>query len=60
MNKVFLSGNTTKDIELRTTPSGKSVCGFTIAITGRKNKEGETPYRFYRLFRFWRNGRIID
>lgn len=41
MNKVILTGNTTKDIELRTTPSGKSVCGFTIAVTGRKNKEGE-------------------
>ena len=31
LNKVFLLGNLTADPELRTTPSGKSVCRFRIA-----------------------------
>lgn len=32
MNKVILSGRTTADIELRTTPGGKSVVNFTLAV----------------------------
>ena len=32
MNKAFLIGNLTRDPELRTLPSGVSVCTFTIAI----------------------------
>lgn len=32
MNKVFLLGRTTRDIELRHTQSGKSVADFTIAV----------------------------
>ena len=31
INKISISGRITKDIELKTTPSGKSVCNFTIA-----------------------------
>jgi len=31
VNKVILIGNLTKDPELRQTPSGTSVCSFTIA-----------------------------
>ena len=32
MNQVNLIGRITKDLELRTTSTGKSVCEFTIAI----------------------------
>ena len=32
LNKVFLIGNVTADIELRQTASGKSVCSFSIAV----------------------------
>ena len=32
MNKVILIGNLTKDPELRTTPSGVSVCSFSLAV----------------------------
>ncbi len=32
MNKVFLIGNLTRDPELSTTPSGVSVCRFSIAV----------------------------
>ncbi len=39
-NKVMISGNITKDIELRYTPQGTAVCDFSIAIN-RKYKSGE-------------------
>ena len=32
MNKLFLIGNLTKDPETRTTPNGKTVCNFDIAV----------------------------
>lgn len=33
MNKVFLIGNLTRDPELSTTPSGVTVCRFSIAVS---------------------------
>ena len=41
-NKAFVLGNVTRDPELRTTPSGQSVCSFGVA-TNRfyKNPSGE-------------------
>ena len=41
MNKVFLIGNLTRDPELRTTPSGKSVCTFTIAVNRKKKNKSQ-------------------
>ncbi len=35
MNKAILVGNLTRDPELKTTPSGVSVCTFTIAVNRR-------------------------
>lgn len=41
MNKAILVGRLTKDVELRTTPSGVSTCTFTVAVNRRfKNSEG--------------------
>lgn len=41
-NKVILMGNLTRDPELKTTPSGRSVCGFSIAVNRTwRNSEGE-------------------
>lgn len=31
-NQVILMGNLTRDPELRTTPNGQSVCGFSLAL----------------------------
>lgn len=39
-NVVILSGRLTSDVELKTTPSGVSVCSFTIAVE-RRYKQGE-------------------
>jgi single-strand DNA-binding protein len=41
MNKVILVGRLTKDPELRATPSGVSVCSFTVACDRRFVKAGE-------------------
>lgn len=39
MNQIVVSGNLTRDAELRTTSTGKSVCSFTIA-SNRNYGEG--------------------
>jgi single-strand DNA-binding protein len=31
-SKAIITGNLTRDPEMRTTPSGASVCGFTVAV----------------------------
>lgn len=36
MNKICLVGRITKDLELRSTSTGKSVCEFTIAVNRDK------------------------
>lgn len=47
MNKVFLIGNITKDIELRQSNSGKFVVEFSIAINNGKDQQGnELPADF--------------
>lgn len=39
MNKLTIIGNLTADPELRTIPSGVSVCTFTVAVNRRTGKE---------------------
>jgi len=46
LNKVFIIGNLTRDVELRNTPSGKSVANFGVAtnrmwINANKEKQQE-------------------
>lgn len=41
LNKVILGGRLTADPELKTTPSGVSVCQFGLAINRKYSKEGE-------------------
>lgn len=45
-NRVILMGRITKDIELKTTPSGLSVTSFSIAVDrpGGKDKERATDF----------------
>ena len=38
MNKIILIGNLTRDPELRTTPTGVTVCDFTIAVNDRRGR----------------------
>lgn len=42
VNQVFLMGNLTRDPELRQTPSGQSVCSFSLALNrAYKGQNGE-------------------
>lgn len=43
MNRLVITGNLTRDPELRTTQSGKSVCTFTVAVN-RRGQQKETDY----------------
>lgn len=42
MNKVILTGNIVKDIELQQTNSGISYCNFTLAVNRNYKADGET------------------
>ncbi len=42
-NKVILMGNLTRDIEVRTTPSGQTVANFSLAVSRSwKGQDGQT------------------
>lgn len=49
MNKLTIIGNATKDPELRTTPDGKSVCNFTLAVNRRKKTPNQPEADFFRV-----------
>ena len=50
MNKVLLIGNLTKDPELTTTPSGVSVCRFSIAVNRNyTSADGERQTDFFNI-----------
>lgn len=59
MNKTFLIGNLTKDVDLRTTTSGKTVASFTIAVNRRfKDKEGEKQTDFFNIIAWGQLGEM--
>ena len=41
MNRLTIIGNLTNDPELRTTPSGDSVCSFGVAVTRRSRRDAQ-------------------
>lgn len=44
MNKIFITGNLTRDPELRITVDGKSVCSFTVAENRKVNGNELTTF----------------
>lgn len=44
--KAFIGGRITQDPELKTTPSGVSVCSFTVAVNRRAGKDGDSKADF--------------
>src|SRR5689334_151078 len=50
VNRVVLVGRLTRDPELRTTTTGKSVCDFSIAVTKKiKPQDGSPDADFFRV-----------
>ena len=46
LNKVILGGRLTADVELKTTPSGTSVCSFSLAVNRKTGKDQEQKTDF--------------
>lgn len=44
LNKVILGGRLTADVELKQTPSGVSVCSFSIAVNRKFSKNNEADF----------------
>ena len=49
MNKLTIIGNLTGEPEIRTTTTGKTVCGFTVAVNRRKKIEVQPEADFFRV-----------
>lgn len=51
MQKIVIVGNLTRDPELRTTQSGISVCGFTVAVNRRRasQDQGQPQADYFRV-----------
>jgi len=49
MQKLMIIGNLTKDPVLRHTQDGAAVCGFTVAVNRKKNREGEPAADFFNV-----------
>ena len=61
MNKVLLLGRVAKDVELRTTTSGKSVATFTLAVNrDYKNAEGKYDADFITCVAFEQRAETIS
>ena len=45
MNSILITGNVTKDLELRETNSGKKVCSFDVAVSRRFDREQADFFR---------------
>jgi single-strand DNA-binding protein len=54
LNKVILAGRLTADVELKQTPSGVSVCSFTLAINRKFSANGQQQTDFIQC-QAWRN-----
>ena len=50
MNKLFIIGNVCNVPEMRTTPTGKTVCNFSVAVNRRRaNPDGSHDADFFRV-----------
>ena len=57
MNKLTIIGNLTKNPEQRTTPAGKDVCSFTVAVNrrGKKDDQNNQPEADFFRVTAWDN-----
>lgn len=64
LNRAMIIGNATRDVELRTTPNGRSVAGFAVATNRRWNdrETGETKeeVQFHEIVAWGKLGEIAN
>lgn len=61
MNKAIIIGRVTKDIDVRITTTGKSVCNFTLAVNREfKNDKGEREADFISCVSYGSQADIIS
>lgn len=61
MNKVFLRGNLTRDVELRITQNDKTIAKFNIAVRrDMKNADGEYESDFLNCIAFGNQAEMIN
>ena len=51
MNRLTIIGNLTRDPEQRTTPSGATVCSFTVAVNRRARRDAQNNQQEADFFR---------
>ncbi|WP_276924246.1 single-stranded DNA-binding protein [Faecalibaculum rodentium] len=59
MNITNLTGRLTKDIELRTTQSGKTVANFTLAVNRRFKSHGQPDADFFRCQAWGKTAEVL-
>lgn len=60
INRVVLVGRLTRDPELRTTNSGKSVCEFSIAVQKRMKAADGTDADFFRVIAWEKSAEYVS
>ncbi len=61
VNRVVLVGRLTRDPELRTTATGKSVCNFSIAVNKRiKPQDGSSDADFFNIIAWERSADYVS
>ena len=53
MNSLHIIGRLVRDPELRTTPSGATVCSFTVAVNRRRTQNNQQPEADYFRVSAW-------
>lgn len=56
MNQITVIGNLVRDPEVRTIPSGTTVCNFTIAVNRRRAAAGQPEADFFRVSAWGQTG----
>lgn len=60
LNKVILGGRLTSDVELKQTPSGVSVCSFSLAVNRKYSRDGEQSTDFINIVAWRQTAEFIS
>jgi single-strand DNA-binding protein len=64
LNKAFVLGNITRDPELKTTPSGQSVCSFSVATnrswTDKASGKKQEAVEFHNIVAWGKTGELVS